>query len=72
MKKYVSDVELAGVYCLLGDKEQAFRYLETAYSTHESLIVALKEFPDFEILHSDLRYADLLRRIGLPPDVPSK
>jgi len=70
-KEYVSSLEFAGVYCLLGDKEQAFRHLEKAYSTHESLIVTLKEFPDFEILHSDPRYADLLRRIGLPPDAAS-
>jgi len=70
-KEYVSDVQFAGVYCLLGDKEQAFRHLEKAYSTHESLIVALKEFPDFGMLHTDPRYADLLRRIGLPPDTAS-
>ena len=49
---------------LLGDKERAFRYLEQAYVNRR--VTAVKVQPQFDNLRSDPRFADLLRRIGLP------
>jgi eukaryotic-like serine/threonine-protein kinase len=65
-QKYVSPYNIAIIYEGLGDKEQMFRSLEKAYAERDSNIVHVKVEPDFESLHSDPRFADLLRRIGLP------
>jgi tetratricopeptide (TPR) repeat protein len=65
-QKYVSPYNIALIYEGLGDIEQAFRSLEKAYAEHDSNIVHVKVEPEFEGLHSDPRFTDLLRRIGLP------
>lgn len=65
---------LASVYGELGDKEKAFYWLEEAYKYHLSrglgtdLIHWLKADPNLQLIRSDARYFDLLRRVGLPPD----
>ena len=51
---------------LLGDRDGAFRWLEKAYREHSLLLVDLKTDSAFDNLHSDRRYADLVRRIGFP------
>ena len=61
-----SFVDLAAVYARLGEKDQAFAWLEKAYVQHADGLVRLKEELAFDNLRSDPRYADLLRRIGLP------
>ena len=65
-REYISSYNLADDYALLGDKDQAFRYLEKAYADHEDFLTWIKTERDFDFLHSDPRYADLLRRMGLP------
>ena len=50
---------------LVGEKDQAFRFLEKAYETKQG-IVWLKVEPELDKIRSDPRYADLLRRVGLP------
>jgi TolB-like protein/Tfp pilus assembly protein PilF len=64
-REYVSDEDLADDYALLGDKARAFNYLEKAYAAHEGFLPWIKTEHDFDVLHSDPRYADLLRRMGL-------
>ncbi len=59
-------VSIAELYTLLGQKDQAFEWLEKAYGEHADGLVHLKENLDLDNLRSDPRYADLLRRIGLP------
>jgi TolB-like protein/DNA-binding winged helix-turn-helix (wHTH) protein/Tfp pilus assembly protein PilF len=51
---------------VLGDKAQAFEWLERAYHDHHPWLTSLKVDPQFDSLHSDRRFADLLRREGLP------
>jgi TolB-like protein/DNA-binding winged helix-turn-helix (wHTH) protein/Tfp pilus assembly protein PilF len=65
-REYISFYDIADDYALLGDKAQAFRYLEKAYVDHEDFLTWIKTERDFDVLHSDPRYADLLRRMGLP------
>ena len=55
----------AGDYAILGDKNAAFAVLEKAFLNRTALF-AIKVQPEFDNLRSDPRYADLLRRIGLP------
>jgi eukaryotic-like serine/threonine-protein kinase len=56
----------ASAYCQLGDKDKAFFWLNKAYEVREISLMNLKVNPIFEPLRSDPRYADLVRRIGLP------
>jgi hypothetical protein len=48
----------------LGDREQAFTWLEKAYQEHSSMLIWLKVEPRFDSLRDDPRYRDLVRRIG--------
>jgi TolB-like protein/Tfp pilus assembly protein PilF len=57
---------LAIAQTALGDKDRAFASLEKAYERHDFDILFLKVNPFFDSLHSDPRFADLLRRMGLP------
>jgi serine/threonine protein kinase/tetratricopeptide (TPR) repeat protein len=52
-------------YAMLGDKDAAFAALEKAFATRSQMFL-IKADPEFDNLRSDPRYADLLRRIGLP------
>jgi hypothetical protein len=52
-------------YAMLGDKDAAFAALEKAFASRES-VVDSKIDPELDNLRSDPRFADLLRRIGLP------
>jgi serine/threonine-protein kinase len=65
-QRYVWSYGFALIYAGLGDKDQAFQWLEKSYQDHEARITRLKVDPDFDSLRSDPRYADLVRRIGLP------
>jgi tetratricopeptide (TPR) repeat protein len=58
---------IAGAYARLGDKDRAFQLLETAYAERNPRLVNLRENVVFDNLRDDPRFADLLRRIGLPP-----
>jgi len=64
--KFVSPYFLATAYAGLGHKDKAFEWLETAYRERVDWITYLKVDPELDPLRSDPRYADLLRRIGLP------
>jgi len=65
-ERYVDGYEVAIVYSGLGDKDKAFHWLDRGIEEHSAAMVFLKVDPLFDRLHSDPRYADLLRRIGLP------
>ncbi len=56
---------LALLYSALGDKDQAFYWLEKAYQAHSTWLDHLRVHPMFDNLRADPRFADLLRRIGL-------
>ncbi|MDQ3010508.1 MAG: protein kinase, partial [Acidobacteriota bacterium] len=62
--KNVSPCYIARIYEGLGEKDQAFAWLEKAYAERDSNIIQLKVDPEFDRLHADARFADLLRRIG--------
>ena len=66
-RRYVPAYEVAAIYVGLGDESQAFAQLEKAYQEHSGWLVYLKVDPRLDSLHSDPRFQDLLRRIGLSP-----
>jgi hypothetical protein len=49
----------------LGDNEQAFAWLERAYTEHSMILQFIKVHPFFDPLRGDPRFADLVRRVGL-------
>ena len=62
---------LAEFYCLAGDKDRAFYWLEDAYrhpynASADGGLFWLKGNAMYAILRTDPRYANLLRRVGLP------
>jgi TolB-like protein/DNA-binding winged helix-turn-helix (wHTH) protein/Tfp pilus assembly protein PilF len=61
----VRNWRMVRIYAELGDKDRAFEHLEKAFEERESLLIFLEVTPLFESLHSDKRFQDLLRRIGL-------
>jgi eukaryotic-like serine/threonine-protein kinase len=56
---------VASDYAMLGDKNAAFAALEKVFADRAGVLF-IKVEPQFDSLRSDPRYADLLRRIGLP------
>jgi eukaryotic-like serine/threonine-protein kinase len=67
-KRYVSAPVIAAVYVAFGEKEEAFRWLEHAYEEHSGVLQWIAFLPEFRPLHSDARFAHLLRRIGVSQD----
>jgi TolB-like protein/Tfp pilus assembly protein PilF len=64
-QQYVSAYEIATIYVALGNNEQAFQLLEQAYREHSFHLVNLNVSPQFKSVRSDLRFQDLVQRIGL-------
>ena len=60
---------IADVYAALGEKEQAFAWLEKDFQSHSSLLSIIAHAPRSDVLRAalgnDPRWKDLLRRIGL-------
>ena len=63
---YYSAFWIATLYADLGDKDQSFRWLNTAYRERDSQLVNLKTDFLLDPLHSDPRFAELVRKVGLP------
>jgi len=65
--EYVQSMEFAKIYAALGEKDQAFEWLDRAYEAREGTLGSLKVNPKMDNLRSDPRFSDLLRRINLEP-----
>jgi tetratricopeptide (TPR) repeat protein len=63
---YVPSTYIAAVYAGLGEKEQAFQWLEKAYNERDEGMIYLNSAPPWVRINSDPRFASLVRRIGLP------
>jgi adenylate cyclase len=64
---YFAGEEIASIYVALGDNDAAFQWLERAYNEHSGSLHGIVARPIFRPLHSDPRFAALLKRIGLDP-----
>ncbi|MCI0698470.1 protein kinase [candidate division KSB1 bacterium] len=68
LKQNIGDeLSLVLAYAALGETELVFEHLERAYERRLPYfyLVFLKVIPEFDVLRSDPRYFDLLKRIGL-------
>jgi serine/threonine protein kinase/tetratricopeptide (TPR) repeat protein len=64
--RYVSPMEFATLYASLGDRDQAFNWIEKAFDEHSPWLFFLKTDPAFDTLRDDPRFDRLLRRVGVP------
>jgi len=67
-KTYVTPYSFAIIYTGLGDKDRAFEYLDKTLAERSPLVHHIPSRPLFDPLHSDPRFAELLRKINLPPE----
>lgn len=65
-REYVSPYFIAILYARLGDKQNAFRYLDKAFANHDYGLTTIKIDRDLDLLHDDSRYVNLLKKMGLP------
>ena len=63
---YYSALIIARFYADLGDREQAFHWLDIAYREHDWTLIGLNTYFQFDSIRSDPRFADLLNKVGLP------
>jgi serine/threonine protein kinase len=62
---FVEAYRCAGIHALLGEKDEALGWLDRAVQGRSGSLVYVQSDPVFEILQGDLRFADILHRIGL-------
>ena len=60
--RYVSAQIIAAIYVALGDKEEAFRWLELAATEHSGILQWIAFLPEFRPLRPDKRFPNLLRQ----------
>ncbi len=61
---YYSAYEIALLYADLGEKDEAFRWLNTAYQERDRIIGLNTDF-QFDSVRSDPRFAEVVRKVGL-------
>ena len=65
-RRYVDPGEIAYDYASLGEKEQTFAWLDKARAEKSGELESIKVIRPLEQWHSDPRYLDLLKQLGLP------
>ncbi len=61
-----SPYSVAGAYAALGETDKGFEALNQAYEQHDMQLVSLKVDPTLDELRTDVRFTDLVGRVGLP------
>jgi eukaryotic-like serine/threonine-protein kinase len=64
--QYVSPSIFSLMYTGLGEKDQAFQWLNRAFESHDPALENLKIDPSFDPLRGDPRFAELMKKVGLP------
>ena len=64
-QNYREPCDIALIYARLGQKEQAFAWLEEAYVDRDPELIELRMHPMYDGLRSDPRFEELVKRIGL-------
>jgi tetratricopeptide (TPR) repeat protein len=66
-ERYVSPYYIAAVHTALGERDEAFSWLDLAYENRSEGMVWLKVDPTLDSLRSSPRFTDLMRGVGLAP-----
>jgi serine/threonine-protein kinase len=65
-QSYEVPVQIAMIFTALGETNDAIRWLEEGYRTHDGNMVLLKVLPGWDSLRADPRFEVLLRRMKFP------
>ena len=65
-KGHGSQEQLAGIYVDMGDKDRAFQALNEAFAQHDSFVAYAPNDPLLAPLHSDPRFAELMKKFNFP------
>jgi Tfp pilus assembly protein PilF len=63
----VGPMALARTNALLGKRQETLRYLNTAFERHDPSLLFIENSAEFNGLHDDPSYRDLIARLKLPP-----
>jgi adenylate cyclase len=63
--EYISPFYLAMIYAALGNKEESFACVERSIEDRSAEIESLLHDPMFELVRSDPRFEDLLKKVGV-------
>jgi TolB-like protein/DNA-binding winged helix-turn-helix (wHTH) protein len=68
LKSYAASIPagVAAVYAFRGESDEAFKWLDRAYSQKDALLYRLKFSPEFDGVHGDPRYNAFLKKLNLP------
>jgi TolB-like protein/DNA-binding winged helix-turn-helix (wHTH) protein/Tfp pilus assembly protein PilF len=58
---------LYSIYFVLSEKERGLAWLEKAFKDKSESLLYLRCWPEFDRMRADPRFADLVRRVGIPP-----
>jgi tetratricopeptide (TPR) repeat protein len=64
-RRHVSSYHFAIIHAALGERDEAFEWLEKTYEARSEALVWLKVDPRLDTLRTDPRFIDLQRRVGL-------
>jgi hypothetical protein len=69
----VAPALLAALFAVIGQYDEAFHWLETGWSVRDPFMIRLGNVVEFEPLHADPRWTDIMQRIRAagPPLEPS-
>ena len=65
-RRYVSPVDLAGIYTVLGDHEKAMTLLENALEQHNGRLLFIHQYHEFDPLRNSPRFTRILQSVGAP------
>jgi TolB-like protein len=59
---------IASVYAYMGEKDEAFKWLDLALDNKDGALLEILNYPEFENLWGDLRWNTFINKLGLPKD----
>ena len=63
---YASAYQIVLLYGDLGDNNQAFRWLDTAYQERDTFLEGLKTDFQLDLIRPDTRFSEMVHKVGLP------
>jgi hypothetical protein len=63
---YVNPITLVAAYAALGDRDQAFAWLDRTVSDRTGWLWGIATWPEFDSLQQDPRLGQLVQRMRLP------